>query len=112
MKTKPALATVFEKGSYKSFAIDIIIRLQSDGGYVDVYLADGTKKITCNSLAQCQRRLKRYSFCRIHQSHLVKLKHVKEIVPGKTYMAVMSDNSQVPVSRRLKAGFLSHFIFL
>jgi two-component system LytT family response regulator len=46
------------------------------------------------------------NFFRIHRSHLINLEHVKKYIKGEGGYVVMSDNSQVEVSRRNKTDFL------
>ena len=46
------------------------------------------------------------NFFRIHRSHLINLEHVKKYIKGEGGYVVMTDNSQVEVSRRNKNDFL------
>jgi two-component system, LytTR family, response regulator len=46
------------------------------------------------------------NFFRVHRSHLINLEHVKKYIKGEGGYVIMSDNSQVEVSRRNKNEFL------
>ncbi len=52
------------------------------------------------------------NFFRVHRSHLVNLQHVKKYIKGEGGYVVMSDNSQVEVSRRNKIDFLERLSLL
>ena len=112
METKPDFAFVVKNGHLYKVFIKKITRLQSDNGYTYIFQNDGKRFTSCNSLADCQRKLQKYSFCRVHQSHLVSLTGIDKIKCGKNWVAILSDKSEVPVSRRKKEELLSHFIIL
>ncbi len=83
-----------------------IIRCDSDGNYTFFILTSGKKIIASRTLGEYEQMFTDDNFFRIHRSHLINLEHVKKYIKGEGGYVVMSDNSQVEVSRRNKTDFL------
>lgn len=87
-----------------------IIRCEADGNYTLVYLKNGDKQLACKTLKEFENILSTNNFWRIHKSHLINLKYLKKYVKGDGGgNVVMSDNSEIEVSRRNKDAFLKQF---
>ncbi|MCX6296611.1 MAG: LytTR family DNA-binding domain-containing protein [Bacteroidetes bacterium] len=83
-----------------------IIRCDSDGNYTFFILTNGKKIIASRTLGEYEQMFAEDNFFRIHRSHLINLEHVKKYIKGEGGYVVLSDNSQVEVSRRNKTDFL------
>jgi two-component system LytT family response regulator len=83
-----------------------IIRCDSDGNYTFFILTSGKKIIASRTLGEYEQMFADDNFFRIHRSHLINLEHVKKYIKGEGGYVVMTDNSQVEVSRRNKTDFL------
>ncbi len=83
-----------------------IIRCDSDGNYTFFILTSGKKIIASRTLGEYEHMFADDNFFRIHRSHLINLEHVKKYIKGEGGYVVMTDNSQVEVSRRNKTDFL------
>ena len=83
-----------------------IIRCDSDGNYTFFILTSGKKIIASRTLGEYEQMFADDNFFRVHRSHLINLEHVKKYIKGEGGYVVMSDNSQVEVSRRNKTDFL------
>ena len=83
-----------------------IIRCDSDGNYTFFILTTGKKIIASRTLGEYEQMFADDNFFRVHRSHLINLEHVKKYIKGEGGYVVMSDNSQVEVSRRNKTDFL------
>lgn len=83
-----------------------IIRCDSDGNYTYFLLTTGKKIVASRTLGEYEQMFADDNFFRIHRSHLINLEHVKKYIKGEGGYVVMSDNSQVEVSRRNKNEFL------
>ena len=83
-----------------------IIRCDSDGNYTFFILTSGKKIIASRTLGEYEQMFADDNFFRIHRSHLINLEHVKKYIKGEGGYVVMTDNSQVEVSRRNKNDFL------
>ncbi len=86
--------------------ISDIIRCDSDGNYTFFILTSGKKIITSRTLGEYEQLFTDDNFFRVHRSHLINLQHVKKYIKGEGGYVVMSDDSQVEVSRRNKIDFL------
>jgi two-component system, LytTR family, response regulator len=83
-----------------------IIRCDSDGNYTYFLLTSGKRIIASRTLGEYEQMFADDNFFRVHRSHLINLEHVKKYIKGEGGYVVMSDNSQVEVSRRNKIEFL------
>lgn len=92
--------------------VEEIIRCESDSNYTHVYLKSGKKVTVTKTLKDIEESLQGDPFYRIHQSHLVNTAHVVKVVKGDGGYVVMSDGSQLSVSRAKKDGFFEQFIRL
>ena len=83
-----------------------IIRCEAEGNYVIIHLAGKEKMLITKTLGDMETMLDPGAFCRVHNSHLVNLAHIKKYVKGDGGYVIMSDNSTVDVSRRKKEEFM------
>jgi len=79
-----------------------IIRMESSNVNVVIYAGDSRSYVTALSLKDLESMLAPSGFMRVHQSHLVNLRAVRELRKGDMLQLVMSDDSKVDVSRRKK----------
>ncbi len=89
-----------------------IIRCDSDGNYTFFILTNGKKIIASRTLGEYEQMFADDNFFRIHRSHLINLEHVKKYIKGEGGYVIMTDNSQVEVSRRNKTDFLERLSLL
>jgi two-component system, LytTR family, response regulator len=83
-----------------------IIRCESQGSYTVFHLKDKEQIVVTKNLKEYENLLEDYSFIRIHHSHLINFAYLKEFVKKDGGYAVMTDNSQVPVSFRKRNDLL------
>jgi len=84
-----------------------IIRFQSDGSYTHLFTTTNAKPLLISKpIGDYQDMLTNETFVRIHRSHLINLQHVVKYIKGEGGFAVMSDHSQIEVSRRKKIDFM------
>lgn len=79
-----------------------IVRCEADGNYTHFVLSSGETLLISRTLKEYDRLLSSMDFIRVHNSHLVNLDHVKRYKRGEGGEVVMSDNREIPVSRRKK----------
>jgi two-component system LytT family response regulator len=84
-----------------SIEISSILRLEAEGSYTNVYLADGNKIMVSRQLKEFDELLSPNGYLRVHQSHLVNTEHLFYFDKSESYL-VLKDNSSVPVSSRKK----------
>lgn len=83
-----------------------IIRIQALGSYCNIYLSQNKKVMASKPLADFEPFLIANGFLRVHKSHLINLQHVRRYVKGDGGTAVMSDGSEVSVSRGGKTSLM------
>ena len=86
--------------------VEDIIRCESDNNYTNFFLKTGEKILVTKTLKDYEETLTDSNFIRIHQSHLINLTYVERYIKGEGGSVVMSDGSEVEVSRRRKENFL------
>ena len=86
----------------KIIVVDLndIIRCKSDNNYTEFFFSDKTKILVTKTLKTFSNLLKRHQFLRVHQSHLVNSKYIKEFIKSDGGYLVLKDKSTVPVSIR------------
>ncbi|MBM3434720.1 MAG: response regulator transcription factor [Bacteroidetes bacterium] len=80
--------------------VDDIIRCESDNYYTFFHFTNGQKMIVSKTLKENEELLKDYNFIRPHKSHLVNTKYIKSFLRVEGGFILMTDGSEVPVSRR------------
>jgi len=90
--------------------INEIVRCEADGNYTTVFFKNGDKQVASKTLKEFENLLSEHNFWRIHKSHLINLKYLKKYIKGEGGgNVVMTDNSEIEVSRRNKDAFLKKF---
>lgn len=84
-----------------------IIRIAGSGNYSDIYLADGKKKTISKTLKFFEKLEENKNIIRVHKSHIVNTNYIAAYKKGRGGILVMSDDSEVEVSARLKTKLLS-----
>ena len=85
-----------------------IIRCASDVNYTHFYFADGNKVLVTKTLKEFDNLLSDRGFIRVHQSHLVNVEHIKELLKADGGTLKLSDGSSVPVSSRKKQDVITY----
>ncbi len=83
-----------------------IIRCESSNSYTFVHLDNRQKMLVSRSLKDFDELLAGHSFYRVHQSHLINLEHVEEYQKTGGGTLIMSDQSEILISKRKKDEFL------
>ena len=85
--------------SVRIVAFKNIVNLSAQGNYCEVFLSDGSKQLMSRPLKFYEEQLND-DFFRIHQSHLVNIAHVSELVKRDGAFIRMIDGRELPVSVR------------
>lgn len=83
-----------------------IIRLEAEGSYTNIYLKEGKCRMVSKTMKDFEDSLPESLFFRVHKSHIINLKCVKEYSVTDGGWVRMSDGSKVEVSRRKAAEFV------
>jgi len=89
--------------SYDFVKISDIIRCEGWQKYTRIYLTDGSCIVSSYNVGVFKDMLESYGFYSTHKSHLINTSSIAQYLKDGT--VVMSDGSNVPVSRRKKDDF-------
>jgi len=99
-KGKPKKIILSTAEGYHVVNPDDIVRCQSDSYYTNFYFVDGKRIIVSKTLKDFEEMLTDFGFVRSHKSHLVNIKYIKSFLRVDGGCIVLSDGTEVPVSRR------------
>jgi two-component system LytT family response regulator len=83
-----------------------LIRMEADGCYTKIILRGGKNKMVCRTLKEFEDFLPGTLFFRVHKSHLINLKHIKDYSNFGGSYVTMLDGSRVEISRRKAPEFI------
>jgi len=86
--------------------IDDIIRLEADGCYTKVIVKEGKNSIISRTLKDFEDTLPKEKFYRIHKSHIISLKYIKDYSGISGHYVTMVDGSKIEISRRKTSEFI------
>lgn len=79
-----------------------IIRCQAEGNYTRFYLLGDKTKLVSKTLKDFELALEDNGFCRTHNSHIINLNMVKSFTRTDGGYLILTDASQIPISRNRK----------
>lgn len=85
---------------------DDLIRLEAEGCYTKIFVRDGKNKMISRTLKAFEDTLPKELFFRVHKSHLINLKYIKEYSNISGCYVTMTDGSRVEISRRKAPEFI------
>ena len=83
-----------------------ILRCESDRNYTFIFLMDKRKILVSRTIKEYDEMLRDFNFFRIHQSHLINLKYLKNYTRGRGGYVELTDGTTLDVSARRKSEFL------
>ena len=83
--------------------IQDIIRCESNVNYTEFFFKDGKKLLVTKTLKEFEDLLTDHGFFRVHQSHLVNTKFIREFIKADGGSIMMANGQTVPVSTRKRA---------
>ena len=87
---------------------DIIV-CKANGNYTTLFLKDGQHHIVSKKLKNIEAQLSTDLFFRIHHSHIVNLKHLRGMKKDEELKVILSDGSELEVSKRKRSDFMALF---
>ncbi|MFN2440754.1 MAG: LytR/AlgR family response regulator transcription factor, partial [Chitinophagaceae bacterium] len=92
---------------FELIAAGQVVRFEADGNYTHLYLKTNNKIIACRTLKEMEDQLQDFTFfIRVHHSFIVNLNEVTKYIRGEGGYLIMSDGSNVNVSRSRKEMLL------
>jgi len=86
--------------------IDDIIRLEAEGCYTKVILKDGKNSVVSRTLKDFEDSIPKEKFFRIHKSHMINLKYIRDFSKKDGSHVTMTDGSKIEISRRKAPDFI------
>ena len=103
---KKQLAISTLEGIYFA-SLDEIIHVDADSSYTKIFLTTGDMIMSSKPLKYFEELLEDYDFVRVHQSHIINLKHIRRYVRGDGGQVIMMNGAEIEVSRRKKDDLLT-----
>jgi two-component system LytT family response regulator len=91
---------------FNVLVMDDIIRLEAEGCYTKVIVKTGKDTIISRTLKDFEDSLPREKFFRIHKSHIINFKYIKDYSNIDGYSLTMTDGSKLDISRRRAPDFI------
>ena len=82
--------------------VENIIQCSSDSNYTVLHLRSKQKITASRTLKEIEEMLQDYSFLRVHHSYVVNLNEIEKYIRGDGGYLIMSDGSNIDVSRSRK----------
>ncbi len=86
-----------------------IIRVEAESNYSVFFFGDKKKMTVSKTLKQVEEALEGYTFFRPHKSYIINLSFISRYIRGEGGSIIMTDGSEVEVSRNKKKEFLELF---
>lgn len=86
--------------------VNDIIRLEADGCYTKIIVREGKNSIISRTLKEFEESLPKEKFFRVHKSHIVSLKYIKDYSNISGNYVTMMDGSKIEISRRRAPEFI------
>jgi two-component system LytT family response regulator len=83
-----------------------IIYCKADGHYTTLYMKNKRRELITRNLKDIENMLVNSGFCRVHNSYLINLRHVKKYIRGEGGYVILLEDHHVDISRRKKDEFL------
>jgi two-component system LytT family response regulator len=84
-------------------SISDIVRCESSVNYTIFYFANNKEMVVTKTLKEFEDLLSEQKFFRVHHSHLVNARYIREFVKSEGGHLIMNNGSLVPVSTRKRA---------
>ena len=84
-----------------------VIRLEAASNYTTIFMVGGKKIVASKTLKEFEETLTESGFFRVHNTHLINLNYVDKYKKGEGGYVIMTDASEVEVSRTKKNELLA-----
>ena len=84
-----------------------IVHVEGQGNYTNVVFAREPKLMLSRTIGDYEEILSGAGFIRVHRSHIVNMRHVRRVIPGKIPRIVLTNGDVVSVSERYREMLMS-----
>ncbi len=88
-------------------ACESIVHVEGQGNYTNVVFAKEPKLMLSRTIGDYEEILAGAGFVRVHRSHIVNMRHVRRVIPGKIPRIVLTNGDVVSVSDRYREILMS-----
>lgn len=92
--------------SVRYLLVNQIVRLEADGSYCRLVMADGEAIVSSKNMHHYEQVLPIDTFIKVHRSHIINTHFVDAIIKTDGGSIKLSNGHEVPISRRKKEDFL------
>ncbi|MEL6944459.1 MAG: LytTR family DNA-binding domain-containing protein [Bacteroidota bacterium] len=103
----PDYVGICSKSSTRYVALKEIVYLQAGRNYTSFLLANGEELVASKHLGHYAPQFPCCQFFRCHQSYLVNLKYIQEILSADGYWVKLKNEEVLPLTRGRKEGLLA-----
>ena len=86
-----------------------IVRVEGENVYSVFFFTDNRKIVVSRTLKEVEKLLGQRNFMRVHKSSIINLNYIKHYIKGEGGRVILTDGSEVEISRRCKSDFLARF---
>jgi two-component system, LytTR family, response regulator len=101
--------TLHHSKGFRIVELSSIIRLEASGNCTWLFFRDGSKYFDTRTLGTYEEILPANAFLRVHKSHMISANDIREYQSGSGPLVVLTDSSEVPISRARLSDFLLRF---
>lgn len=92
--------------SVRYLMVNQIVRLEADGSYCSIIMADGETIVSSKNMFHYEQILPTDTFIKVHRSHIINPNFVEAIIKTDGGSIKLSNGHVIPISRRKKEEFL------
>jgi two-component system, LytTR family, response regulator len=86
-----------------------IVFIEANGSYATIHLVGGHRYLVSKNVGEIEQVLPTVDFCRVHNSFIINIRHIRKYHKGRGGYVVMEDGTSIEVAARKKDEFLSRF---
>lgn len=98
--------TLADTNGYNIVALEDIIYLAGHDNYTTIYMKNNRKVVVAKTLKEYEQLLEDANFYRTHKSSMINLQHLTGVRQQDNLMAILSNKTEVIVSRRRAVQFI------
>lgn len=88
------------------YPCESIVHIEGQGNYSNVIFLEKPRLVLSRTIGDFVEELSGEGFLRVHRSHIVNLRHIRRLMPGKVPRLLMANGDRVSVSERYRALLL------
>lgn len=91
---------------FSMYNLDDILYFKSNSNYTEIFFANNKTDTISRTLGDIEISLQDTQFCRIHNSFIININHLKELFKGRNTTIQLDNGTELPISTSKKDGLL------